>query len=144
MSHRGARDKTTPQRRRTMLLVDSTSEAGGPKIECFRVSKTSFKPAQRTAIDHVVGNLQLIAFARSGNTEVAAKRVVTIVKLGDAGCGARGVTHITSSTLANDLPSAIEVMVDRPEIGSGITRVLDPFDTEAIPAPRTKLRSTSC
>lgn len=46
-------------------------------------------PAQSTAIAHTTGNLQLIACAGSGKTEVVAQRVVTLlrpVKEGGAGC----------------------------------------------------------
>jgi adenine-specific DNA-methyltransferase len=44
--------------------------------------------------------------------------------------------HITSSTIANDEPPAEEVLVDRPEIDRGITRVSGPFCVEAtIPTP---------
>jgi adenine-specific DNA-methyltransferase len=46
------------------------------------------------------------------------------------------VPHITSSTIANDEPPAEEVLVDRPEIDRGITRVSGPLCVEAtIPAP---------
>ncbi|MGH8588216.1 MAG: site-specific DNA-methyltransferase [Gammaproteobacteria bacterium] len=46
------------------------------------------------------------------------------------------VPHITSSTIANDEPPAEEVLVDRPEVDKGITRVSGPFCVEAtIPTP---------
>jgi adenine-specific DNA-methyltransferase len=46
------------------------------------------------------------------------------------------VPHITSSTIANNEPPKEEVLVDRPEIKSGITRVTGPFTVEAtIPTP---------
>lgn len=46
------------------------------------------------------------------------------------------VPHITSSTIANDGPPFEEVLVDRPEIKSGIVRVSGPFCVEAtIPTP---------
>jgi adenine-specific DNA-methyltransferase len=46
------------------------------------------------------------------------------------------VPHITSGTLANDEPPTEEVLVDRPEVQSGITRVAGPFCVEAtIPTP---------
>ena len=41
------------------------------------------------------------------------------------------VPHITSSTIANDAPPDVEVLVDRPEKISGITRVTGPFVFEA-------------
>jgi adenine-specific DNA-methyltransferase len=44
--------------------------------------------------------------------------------------------HITSSTIANDEPAVEEVLVDRPEVVSNITRVAGPFCVEAtIPTP---------
>ncbi|HEX6901957.1 MAG TPA: site-specific DNA-methyltransferase [Thermoanaerobaculia bacterium] len=47
------------------------------------------------------------------------------------------VPHVTLKSIANDEPPAEEVLVDRPEIQSGITRVTGPFCVEAtIPAPR--------
>ena len=46
------------------------------------------------------------------------------------------VPHITSSTIANDEPPVEEVLVDRPEIQKGITRVTGSFCVEAtIPTP---------
>jgi adenine-specific DNA-methyltransferase len=46
------------------------------------------------------------------------------------------VPHITSSTIANDEPAKEEVLVDRPEVESKITRVTGPFVVEAtIPTP---------
>ena len=46
------------------------------------------------------------------------------------------IPHITSSTIANDETSQEEVMVDRPEQQSSITRVTGPFCVEAtIPTP---------
>src|SRR5579859_183199 len=45
------------------------------------------------------------------------------------------VPHITLKSIANNEPAAEEVLVDRPEIKSGITRVTGPFCVEAtIPA----------
>lgn len=47
------------------------------------------------------------------------------------------VPHITSSTVANDEPPAEEVLVDRPQIQGGITRVTGPLCVEAtIPTPQ--------
>jgi DNA helicase-2/ATP-dependent DNA helicase PcrA len=47
-----------------------------------------FTDAQQRAIDHVGGNLQLIACAGSGKTEVVARRVVTLLtSLSDGGSG---------------------------------------------------------
>lgn len=46
------------------------------------------------------------------------------------------VPHITLKSIANDEPAAEEVLVDRPEEMSGITRVTGPFTLEAtIPTP---------
>lgn len=46
------------------------------------------------------------------------------------------VPHMTSSTIVNDEQPEEEVLVDRPEITSGITRVSGPFCVEAtIPTP---------
>ncbi len=46
------------------------------------------------------------------------------------------VPHVTLKSVANDEPPAEEVLVDRPEVQSGITRVTGPFCVEAtIPAP---------
>lgn len=46
------------------------------------------------------------------------------------------VPHITSSVIANDEPPTERVLVDRPEVNTGITRVSGPFWFEAtIPTP---------
>jgi adenine-specific DNA-methyltransferase len=46
------------------------------------------------------------------------------------------VPHVTLKSIANDEPPAEEVLVDRPEVESGIIRVTGPFCVEAtIPAP---------
>ncbi len=46
------------------------------------------------------------------------------------------VPHVTLKSIANDEPPAEEVLVDRPEVQSGITRVTGPFCVEAtIPTP---------
>jgi adenine-specific DNA-methyltransferase len=46
------------------------------------------------------------------------------------------VPHVTLKSIANDEPPAEEVLVDRPEVTSGITRVTGPFCVEAtIPTP---------
>jgi adenine-specific DNA-methyltransferase len=46
------------------------------------------------------------------------------------------VPHITLSSIANNEPQAEEVLVDRPEVENGITRVSGPFCVEAtIPTP---------
>lgn len=46
------------------------------------------------------------------------------------------VPHVTLSSIANNEPPAEEVLVDRPEVNSGVTRVSGPFVVEAtIPTP---------
>jgi adenine-specific DNA-methyltransferase len=46
------------------------------------------------------------------------------------------VPHITLKSIANDVPPAEEVLVDRPEVSANITRVTGPFCVEAtIPTP---------
>jgi adenine-specific DNA-methyltransferase len=46
------------------------------------------------------------------------------------------VSHVTLKSIANDEPPAEEVLVDRPEVDSSITRVTGPFVVEAtIPTP---------
>lgn len=45
------------------------------------------------------------------------------------------VPHITLKSIANDEPPAMEVLVDRPEEVSGVTRVAGPFVVEATIAP---------
>jgi adenine-specific DNA-methyltransferase len=52
------------------------------------------------------------------------------------------VRHITSSTIANDEPPAMDVLVDRPEVTSKVTRVSGPFVVEAIIAPVQPLDDT--
>jgi len=46
------------------------------------------------------------------------------------------VPHVTLKSIANDLPPEEEVLVDRPEVKGGVTRVAGPFVVEAtIPTP---------
>lgn len=45
------------------------------------------------------------------------------------------VPHITLKSIANDEPPAMEILVDRPEEVSGVTRVAGPFVVEATIAP---------
>ena len=45
------------------------------------------------------------------------------------------VPHITLKSIANDEPPTMEVLVDRPEEASGVTRVSGPFVVEATIAP---------
>lgn len=58
----------------------------------------NFTPTQRSAIDHISGNLQLIACAGSGKTEVVAQRVVSLLRpvaSGGAGCTPENVVAFT-------------------------------------------------
>lgn len=57
-----------------------------------------FTEAQRSAIKHIEGNLQLIACAGSGKTEVVARRVVNLLataKTGGAGCRPENIIAFT-------------------------------------------------
>lgn len=51
------------------------------------------------------------------------------------------VPHITLKSIANDEPPAMEVLVDRPEEVSGVTRVAGPFVVEATIAPVQPIES---
>ncbi|TXG84355.1 MAG: site-specific DNA-methyltransferase, partial [Thermomicrobiales bacterium] len=51
------------------------------------------------------------------------------------------VPHVTLKSLANDDPPAMEVLVDRPEEVSGVTRVAGPFVVEATIAPVQSLQA---
>ncbi|MCE2950088.1 MAG: site-specific DNA-methyltransferase [Betaproteobacteria bacterium] len=52
------------------------------------------------------------------------------------------VPHITLKSIANSDPPAMEVLVDRPEEVSGVTRVAGPFVVEASIAPVQPIEST--
>lgn len=52
------------------------------------------------------------------------------------------VPHITLKTVANDDPPKMEVLVDRPEENSGVTRVSGPFVVEATIAPSQSLEAS--
>jgi DNA helicase-2/ATP-dependent DNA helicase PcrA len=55
-----------------------------------------FTEAQIRAIDHDTGNLQIIACAGSGKTEVVARRVATLLKKGKAaGLAPRNIVGAT-------------------------------------------------
>ncbi|MDH3373587.1 MAG: ATP-dependent helicase, partial [Gammaproteobacteria bacterium] len=57
-----------------------------------------FTTAQQEAIDHVDGNLQLIACAGSGKTEVVARRVVTLLRPAEksgGGCAPQNIVAFT-------------------------------------------------
>lgn len=62
------------------------------------MDRSLYTPAQLAAIDHLAGNLQLIACAGSGKTEVVAQRVVSLlrpVKDGGAGCKPENIVAFT-------------------------------------------------
>ncbi|TCJ14935.1 ATP-dependent helicase [Parasulfuritortus cantonensis] len=62
------------------------------------MDKSNFTPAQLEAINHVTGNLQLIACAGSGKTEVVAQRVVNLLRpkiSGGAGCFPENIVAFT-------------------------------------------------
>lgn len=54
------------------------------------------------------------------------------------------VPHITLKSIANDEPPAMEVLVDRPEEVSRVTRVAGPFVVEATIAPVQAIEATEC
>ena len=63
-----------------------------------QLDRSLYTPAQLAAIDHLAGNLQLIACAGSGKTEVVAQRVVSLlrpVKDGGAGCKPENIVAFT-------------------------------------------------
>ncbi len=62
------------------------------------MSRSSFTAAQVSAIGHVAGNLQLIACAGSGKTEVVAQRVVSLLRpaeIGGGGCTPANIVAFT-------------------------------------------------
>jgi DNA helicase-2/ATP-dependent DNA helicase PcrA len=60
-----------------------------------------FTDAQREAISHVSGNLQLIACAGSGKTEVVAQRVVTLLRPIEEGGGGYSPANIVAFTFTD-------------------------------------------
>jgi len=63
-----------------------------------RQVQRGFTPRQQDAIAHTRGNLQLIACAGSGKTEVVAQRVVTLLRpvtAGGAGCAPENIVAFT-------------------------------------------------
>ena len=72
-----------------------------------------FTDAQQRAIDHVEGNLQIIACAGSGKTEVVARRVVTLLTLvnkGGGGCAPANIIAFTfTDKAAGELKDRIHV-----------------------------------
>ena len=62
------------------------------------MNRADYTPDQLEAIDHIAGNLQLIACAGSGKTEVVAQRVVSLLKPleeGGAGCRPENIVAFT-------------------------------------------------
>ncbi|MBK6470360.1 MAG: ATP-dependent helicase [Betaproteobacteria bacterium] len=62
------------------------------------MDRSTYTEAQLAAIDHISGNLQLIACAGSGKTEVVAQRVVTLLRPpadGGAGCRPENIVAFT-------------------------------------------------
>lgn len=62
------------------------------------MDSAQYTNAQRAAIEHKAGNLQLIACAGSGKTEVVAQRVVTLLRPqaeGGAGCSPENIIAFT-------------------------------------------------
>lgn len=57
--------------------------------------------SQRKAIEHDDGNLQLIACAGSGKTEVVARRVVYLLSLGKGGGLAQAWTRVEKGSAPN-------------------------------------------
>lgn len=62
------------------------------------MSGQGLTPSQRAAVDHVCGNLQLIACAGSGKTEVVAQRVVSLLKPASEGGGGCTPANIVAFT----------------------------------------------
>jgi DNA helicase II / ATP-dependent DNA helicase PcrA len=76
-----------------------------------------FTDTQQQAIEHVEGNLQLIACAGSGKTEVVARRVVTLltsVEKGGGGCTPANIVAFTfTDKAAGELKDRIHVVAAR-------------------------------
>jgi DNA helicase-2/ATP-dependent DNA helicase PcrA len=66
--------------------------------------QSRFTPRQQDAIAHIAGNLQLIACAGSGKTEVVAQRVVNLLRpvtAGGAGCDPENIVAFTFTEKAS-------------------------------------------
>jgi DNA helicase II / ATP-dependent DNA helicase PcrA len=76
-----------------------------------------FTDAQQRAIENVQGNLQIIACAGSGKTEVVARRVVTLltsVGKGGGGCTPANIVAFTfTDKAAGELKDRIHVVAAR-------------------------------
>lgn len=62
------------------------------------MERSRYTPSQLAAVDHLEGNLQLIACAGSGKTEVVAQRVVSLLRSteeGGAGCKPENIIAFT-------------------------------------------------
>ncbi|MBU2730092.1 ATP-dependent helicase [Acidithiobacillus caldus] len=68
------------------------------KSEDHKMDRSRYTDSQLAAIDHLSGNLQLIACAGSGKTEVVAQRVVSLLRSiteGGAGCAPGNIVAFT-------------------------------------------------
>ena len=78
----------------------------------------NFTAAQQDAIAHLRGNLQLIACAGSGKTEVVAQRVVNLlrpVSEGGGGCSPENIVAFTfTDKAAAELKERIHTRLNRP------------------------------
>ena len=72
------------------------------------MKKSFFTPSQINAISHVQGNLQLIACAGSGKTEVVAQRVVNLLKPLGQGGGGCTPANIVSFTFTEKAASELK------------------------------------
>jgi len=76
------------------------------------MEKTGYTKSQLNAIEHISGNLQLIACAGSGKTEVVAQRVVSLLKQkknGGAGCKPENIIAFTfTDKAASELKERIQ------------------------------------
>jgi len=67
------------------------------------MDRSKLTPTQQSAIDHIDGNLQLIACAGSGKTEVVARRVVTLLRAADSGGGGCTPANIVAFTFTDKI-----------------------------------------
>lgn len=74
---------------------------------------TSFTKSQLEAIRHVDGNLQLIACAGSGKTEVVARRVATLLKPKNAGGGGCKPENIVAFTFTEKAAAELKERIHK-------------------------------
>ena len=72
------------------------------------MNNSFFTDSQLAAISHVDGNLQLIACAGSGKTEVVAQRVVSLLKPQDQGGGGCIPANIVAFTFTEKAASELK------------------------------------